>query len=218
IYNISLIREDDFDALIAVLRQACHAGLCVSNRLRVAYAGETAGGMTIPAGMIGICTMCSITLDALLLRRGIPLNPVGGGVVEIKNRMPRRFTMIIQYEATTVDPIQVLISQEITSVMGVMTSGNGSILANLRECHMEAESLLGDVLDGLLEGGFMGILDVGVPNAALLGVPITPEYLGIAMVGGTNPIAAFRESGYWAQTMALKGLIDIDEMGFIEDY
>ncbi|NYT06505.1 MAG: DUF128 domain-containing protein, partial [Methanomicrobiales archaeon] len=48
IYNISLIREDDFDALIAVLRQACHAGLCVSNRLRVAYAGETAGGMTIP--------------------------------------------------------------------------------------------------------------------------------------------------------------------------
>jgi repressor of nif and glnA expression len=218
IYNASLIHHDDLDDLLRVLKDACRAGLCVSNRLRVVYPGETVGDVSVSGNMVGILTMCSITLDALLLRKGVPLNPIGGGIVEIQDRIPRRFTTIIRYESTTIDPLQVLISQEMTSVQGVMNRGNGSILANLRECHMETEALVGDVLDNLLDCGFTGVLDVGVPNAALLGVPVTPEYFGIAMVGGTNPIAAFRESGKWAQTMALKGLIDSGEIGYISDY
>ncbi|KQC04473.1 MAG: hypothetical protein APR53_10530 [Methanoculleus sp. SDB] len=218
IYNVSLINHSDLDDFLRMLKDACRAGLCVSQRLRVVQPGETVGDMSVPGNMAGILTMCSITLDALLLRKGVPLNPVGGGIVEIQDRIPRRFTTIIRYESTTIDPLQVLISQEMTSVQGVMNRGNGSILANLRECHMETEALVGDILDGLLDCGFTGVLDVGVPNAALLGVPVTPEYFGIAMVGGTNPIAAFRETGKRAQTMALKGLIDIGEMGYITDY
>lgn len=83
---------------------------------------------------------------------------------------------------------------------------------------MEAERLVGDVLDELAAAGFTGILDVGVPNTPLLGVPPSPEYLGVALVGGTNAIAVFKESGKWAESRALKGLMDIGEMASIEDY
>ena len=172
----------------------------------------------VPEGCTAICTVCSTTFDGLLIRRGVPLNPIGGGVVEIENRTPIRFTHIILYEHTTIDPLQVLISHKITSVNNVMRRGSGNILANIREFHMEAQPLVGSVLDELTNSSFTGILEVGMPNVPLLGVPVSPQFVGIAAVGGTNPMAAIREGGRWVQTQAMKGLMDTSEMIEIRDY
>ncbi|CCJ35372.1 hypothetical protein BN140_0449 [Methanoculleus bourgensis MS2] len=218
IYNLSLIESRDLEFALSVMKEAHRAGITVSDRILVADPGEQVDGYTVPAGRHAICSVCSITLDALLLRRGIPVNPIGGGVVEIEERVPRRFTSMILYRDTTLDPLEVLISQEATSILDVMHHGNGSILANIRECHMEAEPLVGAVLDELSVIGFSGILDVGPPNLPLLGVPVSPQYVGVAMVGGTNAMAAVREAGRSVVTRALKGLIDIREMGYLEDY
>lgn len=218
IYNLSLIRTDDLENAIEILKSAYDTGLSVSDKILFADPGERFGDYTIPEGHTGICTMCSITLDALLIQRGVPLNPIGGGLVEIENRVPRRFITLIQYEHTTIDPTQVLISQGSSMIMGVMTEGNGLILGNLRECHMEAETLIFDVLEELAGAGFTGILDVGVPNTPLLGVPVTPNYQGISMVGGTNPIAAFKETGRWAEVKAMKGLIEVSKMDSIGNF
>ena len=172
----------------------------------------------VPEGCTAIGTMCSITFDGLLIRRGIPVNPIGGGVVEIENRTPIRFTHIILYEHTTIDPLQVLISQKTTSVMDVMRKGSGNILANVREFHMEAEPLVGTVLDELASSSYSGILEVGMPNVPLLGVPVIPQFIAIAAIGGTNPMAAIRERDRWVQTQAMKGLMDITRMEEIRDY
>ncbi|RXE57146.1 hypothetical protein ABH15_03220 [Methanoculleus taiwanensis] len=218
IYNLSLIKEDDLSFALAMLKDAHRTGLMVSDRIRVAEPGEDIGDYTVPDHAHAICTMCSITLDALLLQRGVPLNPIGGGVVEIDRHEPRRFISMLLYKDTTLDPLEVLISQDITSIRSVMKHGSGNILANMRECHMEAEPLVGTVLDELTASGFSGILDVGAPNVPLLGVPVSPQYLGVTMVGGTNAMAAIKEAGRWVVTRALKGLIDIDEMGYLDDY
>jgi hypothetical protein len=79
----------------------------------------------VPKGFTGIATVCSITFDGVLIRRGIPITPIGGGVVEIEKRTPLRFTHIILYEHTTIDPLQVLISQKTTSETSVMRTGSG---------------------------------------------------------------------------------------------
>lgn len=48
---------------------------------------------------------------------------------------------------------------------------------------------------------------------------MSPQYVGVAMVGGgTNAMAAFGETGRPVVTRALKGLIDIREMGYLDDY
>lgn len=218
VYNLSLIRDEDLEYAISVFKDAFKAGVCVSGLVRFAEAGEEIGDYTIPQGQVGIVTMCSSTLDGILLRKGVPINPIGGGVVEIERRIPRRFTHIILYEFTTIDPLQVLISQEITSVNDVMRKGSGNLLANIRQCHMEAESLIGEVMDDLSGSAFFGILDVGLPNTPALGVAVDPQYMGIVALGGTNPMAAIKEGGIWMNTQAIKGLMEIEKMSEILDY
>lgn len=218
VYNLSLIKNEDLDFAIHVLKDAYKAGISVSGLVKFFSAGETVSDYRIPKGCTGVCTMCSITFDGLLIHRGIPVNPIGGGVVEIENRAPVRFTHIILYEHTTIDPLQVLISQKTTSVTDVMRRGSGNILANIREFHMEAEPLVGIVLDELASSSYSGILEVGMPNLPLLGVPVSPQYVAIAAVGGTNPMAAIREGGRWVQIQAMKGLMDILKMEEISTF
>ncbi|WP_440950923.1 DUF128 domain-containing protein [Methanosphaerula subterraneus] len=212
VYNLSVFRTCDLAPAVDIVRGACRSGVCVSDLVKFIHEGESIDGYTIPQGSTGICTVCSITLDGLLLKRGVPLNPIGGGVIEIVDRIPRRFTQIIRYEDTTIDPLQVLASQDITSISRVISTGNGTILANIRECHMEAEPLVAELLDDLAESRFTGVLEVGMPNSPLLGVQISPQYIGMVAVGGTNPIAAVKESGYPVITRAMKGLLDVSEM------
>jgi repressor of nif and glnA expression len=218
VYNLSLIKNEDLDFAISILKDAYKTGVSVSGLVRFFSSGEKVAEYTVPKGCTAICTMCSITFDGLLIRRGIPVNMIGGGVVEIENRTPIRFTHIILYEHTTIDPLQVLISQKITSVTNVMRRGSGNILANIREFHMEAEPVVGNVLDELASSSYSGILEVGMPNLSLLGVPVSPQFIAIAAVGGTNPMAAIREGGRWVQTQAMKGLMDIAQMHEIRDY
>lgn len=218
VYNLSLIKNEDLEYAITVLKDASRSGVSVSGLVRFCHSGETLGDYVIPAGCTGICTMCSITFDGLLIRRGVPINPIGGGIVEIENRTPIRFIHMILYEHTTIDPLQVLISQKTTSVTNVMRKGSGNILANIREFHMEAEPLVGMVLDELSSSSYSGILEVGMPNASLLGVPVSPQYVAIAAVGGTNPMAAIREGGRPVKIQAMKGLMDISGMAEIRTF
>jgi global nitrogen regulator NrpRII len=216
VYNLSLVRTPELAPVLEVIRTACRSGVCASDQIRIVPGGESIDGFAIPEGQTGICTLCSATLDGILLKRGVPLHPIGGGVVEIVNRVPRRFTHLIHYDQTTIDPLQVLIAEEISSVSEVIRSGNGTILANIRECHMEAEPLVAELLDDLGESRFVGVLEVGLPNSPLLGVQISPQYMGVVAVGGTNPIAAVREAGYAVVTRAIRGVIDAAEMTGVE--
>lgn len=218
VYNLSLIKNEDLEFAISVLKDANRAGVSVSGLVKFYPSGERVSDFVIPDGCTGICTMCSITFDGLLIRRGIPVNPIGGGVVEVEDRAPVRFTHMILYEHTTIDPLQVLISQKTTSVTNVMRRGSGNILANIREFHMEAEHLVGIVLDELASSSYSGILEVGMPNVPLLGVPVSPEFIGIAAIGGTNPLAAIREGDRWVQIQAMKGMMDIAEMEDIRHF
>jgi repressor of nif and glnA expression len=218
VYNLSLIKNEDLEFAISVLKDAFKTGISVSGLVKFVPSGERIGNFTIPPGCTGICTMCSITFDGLLIRRGVPINPIGGGVVEIENRLPIRFTHIIMYEYTTIDPLQVLISQKTTSVTNVMRRGSGNILANIREFHMEAEPVVGVVLDELADSCYSGILEVGMPNIPLLGVPVSPQFAAIAAIGGTNPLAILREADRWVQIQAMKGLMDITTMDEIRDF
>jgi repressor of nif and glnA expression len=217
VYNLSLVRTPDLAPVLEVIRTACRSGVCASDLVRIVPGGESIDGFVVPGGQTGICTICSVTLDGILLRRGVPLHPIGGGVVEIVKRVPRRFTHLIHYDETTIDPLQVLIAEEITSVSEVIRSGNGTVLANIRECHMEAEPLVAELLDDLGESRFVGVLEVGLPNSPLLGVQVSPQHMGVVAVGGTNPIAAVREAGYGVVNRAMRGMIDASGMTGIEE-
>jgi repressor of nif and glnA expression len=218
VYNLSLVRNEDLEFAIGTLKDAYKTRVAASGLVKLLSSGERIDNFVVPKGQTGICTVCSVTFDGLLIRQGIPINPIGGGVVEIENRTPIRFIHMILYEYTTIDPLQVLNSLRLTSVTNVMRRGSGNILANIREFHMEAEPLVGEVLDELTNSSFIGVLEVGMPNVSLLGVPVSPQFIAIAAVGGTNAIAAIREGGRWVETHSMKGLMDVADMAEIRTY
>lgn len=217
IVNISIVNESDLKKIIGLFRQAVHSGLAVSPFMKIIRSGEKIGNVKIEAGKAGIASACSITIDGVLLKAGIPVKPKLGGVVEIHEGSPLRFTDVLTYDSTTIDPLDVFMSQELTSVTRMINTGSGKILANMREAPMSARNRIELVLDSLVKEGFSCILEVGEPNNDILGVQVGRDKLGIAVIGGTNPMALVQENDIEIDTRELSILLDIEEMVHIDE-
>jgi len=217
IVNISIVNKSDLKKVLALIKQAVHSGLSVSPYIKMLEPGEKIGNVRIENGKIGIATACSITIDGVLLKAGIPVKPKFGGVVEIHDGSPLRFTDILTYDSTTIDPLDVLMSQELTSVTGMINTGSGKILANLREAPMAARDKIEQVLDSLVEAGFSCILEVGEPNNDVLGIQVGRDKLGIVVIGGTNPMALVQEHDIEINTQEMSVLLGIEEMVHIDE-
>ncbi len=217
IVNISIAKESDLKKIIGLFRQAVHSGLAVSPYIKIILPGEKLGNYEIEKGNVGIATACSITIDGVLLKAGIPVKPKLGGVVEIHEGLPLRFTEVLAYDSTTIDPLDVFMSQELTSVTQMINTGTGKILANLREAPMSARDRIELVLDSLVKAGFSCILEVGEPNNDILGVQVGRDKMGIAVIGGTNPMALVQEKDIEIMTNELSILYDIEEMVHIDE-
>ncbi len=207
ITNTSMVDLDMLGPTLRIFRDVMESGLAVSPYLKVETLGSRAK----------IMSACSITVSAVLLKAGIPVRPRGGGVIEVIDREPVRFTDMLMYWATTIDPIDVLISQELTSVVEMMETGTGRILGNLQEAPMLAVERIEERLEVLAEAGFSGVLDLGDPNMNVLGVSVERDHVGLSLVGGTNIVAAAMSRGIKIETESISSLTEIGEMTHIDD-
>ncbi|KUK45240.1 MAG: DUF128 domain-containing protein [Methanothrix sp.] len=207
ITNTSLVDLEMLDPTLQIFRDVMESGLAVSPYLKLETLGTKAK----------IMSTCSITISGVLLKAGVPIRPKGGGVIEVIDREPVRFTDMLMYWATTIDPIDVLISQELTSVVEMMETGSGRILGNLQEAPMLAGERIVEKLEDLAEAGFSGVLDLGEPNVNVLGVSVERDHVGISLVGGTNIIAAAMSRGIRIKTESISDLTEVGEMTHIED-
>ena len=71
-------------------------------------------------------------------------------------REPARFTDMLMYWATTIDPIDMLTAQGLTDITGMMRTGNGRILGNIQEAPMLARDRIEEVLDHPGQSGVHG--------------------------------------------------------------
>jgi repressor of nif and glnA expression len=207
ITNTSLVKKERLNETLAIFSDTIHSGLAVSPLIKIIEDGS----------QVMIKTACSLTLCGVLLKHGIPMRPRGGGLVEVVEREPKRFTDMLMYWATTIDPIDVLTAQGLTDLLGMMRTGNGRILGNLQEAPMLALDVIEEVLDLLALAEFTGVLMLGEPNMNVLGVSVERDHVGIALVGGTNLVAAARESGIEVEHESISDLTEVSEMKHIEE-
>lgn len=207
ITNTSLVQKEHLEEVLAIFYDTIQSGLAVSPLLQLTEEGK----------MIKIKTACSLTISGVLLKHGIPVHPKGGGLIEVVEREPTRFTDMVMYWATTIDPIDVLTAQGLTDITGMMRSGNGRILGNLQEAPMLARDRIEEVLDILSSAEFTGVLELGEPNMNVLGVSVERDHVGIALVGGTNLVAAAQECGINVTHQSISDLTDVSEMKHIEE-
>jgi len=206
ILNISFFSEKEFEKVRRIIKPVFQSPYVMSNRLLLAKEGQTIGEVLIPEGKIGIATVCSITINGLFLKAGIPVTSRFGGVVEVINKRPVRFLSLISYEGSSLDPHDIFIRSKMTDVLGAVKKGTGRILASFREIPVVCIERVRELAKELSKRDIGGILVIGEPNKPVLGVQPGIDRAGIVIVGGLNPVAALEESGIPTESQAMSTL------------
>jgi hypothetical protein len=210
--NTSLIGKDDFKKALAAMSDAFKAGICVSELVATAPEGEKLGSVVVPKGKIGLATVCSVVINGVLLKAGIPTESRFGGVLEVRNSKPRRFVAIINYAGTSLDPSEQYIRAKMTSVSEAARTGNGKILANFREIPAPARSIAQEVINSLKEAGIKGVYALGNTSEPVCQITMGLNRVGMVLLGGLNPVAAAVEAGIEVENIAESGIIDFEQL------
>jgi len=212
ILNVSFIRKEDFKKALNIAKEVFKAGICLGNLALIAEEGEELGNIVVPSGMMALGTVCAVTINGVLIHHRIPVKTVFGGILQMSDSRPLRFTEIIEYSGSSLDPAEIFIKGKMTSVLNAVRTGSGKVLAGFREipavCLPEAESLL----KRLAEIGLSGTIVIGEPNQPTLQIPVSIGYAGLVILAGLNPLAAVEETGISTRNMSLCMMIDFQKL------
>lgn len=206
VLNLSFIPEEDFPRALKVMAPVFAARLCLSPRVAVAAAGDKVGSVTVPHGKVGLGTVCSVTLNGILSKMAIPVESRFGGILQVVSGRPVRFTELITYEGSSVDPLEIFIKSNMSSVIEAADTGNGKILAGFREVPAVCMDEVRDLFEKLKTLDIVGLLAMGRSGQPLFEVPVPVGRCGIVIAGGLNPLAAVGEAGIEAEDSALATL------------
>jgi len=206
--NVSFFPEEKFAKALKIMKPVFQAGLCVSDLVAVASEGESIGELMVPEGKVALATVCSIVLNGTLLKDGVPVDSKFGGILQIRNRIPLRFVELIHYSGSSLDPSEIFIRANMTSVAEVAETGNGEILANFREIPAICRPIAEEVVAKLKDFGIGGLFFMGNTSEPVCEIPVELNRIGVILIGGLNPVAAVREAGIESENRAMSSLVN----------
>lgn len=212
ILNISTVGAGDLGRAVKQIVPIFQAGLGMGRMLIVREPGSQLGDLFVPKDKVAIGTVCSVTVNGVLLREGIPVASRFGGLLEMKDGKPVRFTQLINYDGTTLDPLEIFIKGKMTTVAKVARTGSGIIGASFREIPSAATVRAEKLRKKLEEVGLGAILIIGKPGQPLLDIPVGEGRTGMIVLPGLNPVAACEEAGIETSNLAMGTLFDFGEL------
>lgn len=213
VVNVSAIPLNEFTGeRRKLIEKVFKKGYSMGKLLALFEPGDGRAGFDIPDGHVGIGTVCSITLNGVLLRRGIPTFSRFGGLLELRDGNPTRFADIIHYDGTSIDPLVVFIRSGMADYCGAVNTGNGRIGASFREFPADSIDTVHSISGQLETIGLGSLLCLGSPGQNLYGVPVGPQRVGAIIIGGLNPMSIFEETGLRIESSALSSLVDFNRL------
>jgi HTH-type transcriptional regulator, global nitrogen regulator NrpRI len=212
VINVTLVEPKQFAKNIPYISRVYADGFAMGRLMTFLEPGESLGHIMVPDSMIGVGTVCSITLNGVLLKHGIPTTSRFGGLLELQNKKPVRFVEIIMYDGTSIDPLEVFIRSGMTNYMGAIETGSGRIGASFREFPAESRDLVEQLAAKLERIGLGGLVRIGRAGQSLLDIPVNEGRIGAIVIGGLNPVSILEETGVRAYSRALAGLIDFGRL------
>jgi len=217
VVNVSIIERAQSLRAAELMARVFAARYAMGQLVTLFAPGERVGEISVPEGMLGIGTVCSITLNGVLLAHGIPTNSRFGGLLELRNYKPTRFVEIIHYDATTLDPLEVFIRSGMTDYSGAVKDGNGRIGASFRELPADSRDRVIALAQHLEKVGLGGFHTIGWPGRPLLEIPVSEGRVGAIVIGGLNPAGILEEQGIRTHSRALAGLADYGRLFHYQD-
>jgi hypothetical protein len=215
--NISLFNKDRFKDALNAMKPAFQNKMVVSDRIAVAESGEKIGDVIVPDGKIGLATVCSILINGILLKNGVPIDSKFGGILQVKNGVPLRFVELIHYAGSSLDPSEIFIRGKMTSVSQVVKKGEGKILANFREIPSVSLNHVTDIIQGIRAVGLCGIMAVGSIGNPVCETIVDVNKAGMILIGGLNPVACAHEQGIDVDNLAMTTIMEFRDMRPISD-
>ena len=215
--NISFFPQDQFKKALAAMKPVFKKKLAVSSRVAIAPAGKYLGDIVVPEGKIGLATICSILINGVLLKQGIPIDSKFGGILQVKNSETLRFVELIHYSGSSLDPSEIFIRGKMTSVGQVVEKGEGKILANFREIPALSVNLVEDIIGSLGKAGINGVLSIGSAGNPVGQTSVDLNKVGMILVGGLNPVAKAHEEGFDVDNKAMSTVMEFDDLQNIDE-
>lgn len=208
ITNVATIEKGYLVRALEYMNPVFARNLGMGTRLAIARDGQSLAGFKVPRGMVMIGTVCSVTVNGIMLSERIPVTSRFGGLVEMRDWKPVRFVEVIEYRGTTIDPLEFFISANMTRVRECAKTGNGVVGASFREIPSVAAEDVRRTRVEMERHGLGGIVAIGRRNQPLLDIPVAEGRSGMIVLGGLNPIAALHEAGAKVSIQSLAGLED----------
>jgi repressor of nif and glnA expression len=186
-YNLSIVPLESFEKVKAAFDDVIKAGCGFFNSYRIIDRDPR-----VPAGSVGFITICSISMDGVFQRKGIPVKMAYGGRLEIDHGAPKQFKDLIGYRGTTIDPLELFISSGLTSISQYTRTNSGIALANVREVPCSAKNEVEKIIRLMNGCGFVFPVIMG---NQVFNLPANPNRLSIVAFSGLNYIGNTVENG-----------------------
>ncbi|MBQ2832803.1 DUF128 domain-containing protein [Methanobrevibacter sp.] len=201
IANVSYIKKDELDNAIAIMEETYNSNPKYINPYYKLVDHPT------DDSKVGIATICSLSIDGLLINNGIMSNPIYGGLLELTE--PPLFIDLISYNGTTIDPHKIFLSKNMTSISSNI--GTKKILASFKEVPYIARDYAVYLLEILKNTGF-SIYKIGKPREVTYNAKADNYNFGVVAGSGLNAIGAIKEKGIDIEVKAIEKLIPFEEM------
>jgi len=214
--NISFFPKEQFANALKIMKPVFNKNLAVSSLVAMAESGKLLGDIVAPEGKTGLATVCSIVINSVLLKHGIPIDSKFGGILQMRKGEVLRFVELIHYAASSLDPSEIFIRGKMTSVGQVAAEGDGKILANFREIPALSRNLVDNVIDDFARVGINGVLSIGNIGKPVCQTNVDVNKIGMILIGGLNPVAAVHEEGIEVDNKAMSTVMQYENLRNIE--
>jgi repressor of nif and glnA expression len=217
VVNISSLPATQLSRAADIMRRVYQAKLSMGTHLLLSGPGSHLGRFEVGPEDCLVATTCSISVNGVLLAEGIPTTNRFGGLLQISEGQPTRFLQIINYEGTTLDPLEIFIKGQMTDVTSAAQNGSGVVGASFREIPAQAAETARRLSSRMERAGLGGVLLVGRPGQPLLEVPVSQGRVGLVILGGLNPLAAVEEAGIATKNRAMGTLFPFQDLKYFEE-
>lgn len=200
IANVSYLNKEDLDKAISIMEETYNKNPKYINPYYKIIKHPT------DDNKVGIATICSLSIDGILINNGIMSTPKYSGLLELTE--PPLFIDLISYNGTTLDPHKIFLSKNMTSIT---TDGPNKILASVKEIPYITRERAVEFLNILNNIGF-SIYKIGKPRELVYNSKVDNYNFGVITGGGLNSIGAVKEKGIDIEIKATEKLIPFEKM------